>query len=190
MPTYKDEKTNTWYCKFYYEDANGIRKQKMKRGFKLQREAKEWERDFLESRTLDVNIKFKNFIEKYYKDAESRVKKSTLSTKKYLIDLKITPFFGEMVLSEIKPVHIRQWQNELLSYTDENGLPYSQTYLKTIHNQLSAIFNYAVRYYNLKENPCVKTGSIGKKHADEMQIWTLAEFQEFIKGNDKSACFS
>lgn len=180
MPAYRDEKTNTWYCKFYYEDVNGVRKQKMKRGFKLQREAKDWERNFLESKTLDVNIKFKNFIEQYYKDMESRLKRSTLENKHFLIDLKIIPYFGEMVLSEIKPVHIRQWQNKLLAYVDENGKPYSQTYLKTIHNQLSAIFNYAVRYYDLRENPCIKAGSMGKKHAEEMQIWTLEEFNQFI----------
>ena len=32
MPTYKDEKTGTWYCKFYYTDYTGTRKQKLKRG--------------------------------------------------------------------------------------------------------------------------------------------------------------
>ena len=185
MPIYKDENTNTWYCKFYYTDINGVKKQKLKRGFKLQREAKEWERNFLETRSLDVNVKFKNFLEQYYKDAESRLRRSTLENKKTLINLKILPYFQDMTLSEIKPVHVRQWQNTLLSYTDENGKPYSQTYLKTINNQLSAIFNYAVRYYDLKENPCHKAGSMGKKHADEMQIWTYEEFQQFIKAADK-----
>ncbi len=29
---------------------------------------------------------------------------------------------------------------------DENGIPYSPVYLKTIHNQLSAMFNHAVRF--------------------------------------------
>lgn len=41
---------------------------------------------------------------------------------------------------------IRRWQNELI----KKG--YSPTYLKTINNQLSAIFNYAVKYYDLKGN--------------------------------------
>ena len=190
MPTYKDQKTNTWYCKFYYTDATGSKKQKLKRGFKLQREAKEWERNFLETRTLDVNIKFKNFLEQYYKDAESRLRKSTIANKKTLINLKILPYFADMTLSEIKPVHVRQWQNTLLSYVDQNGKPYSQTYLKTINNQLSAIFNYAVRYYDLKENPCIKAGSMGKKHADEMQIWTYEEFQQFIQANDKPQAYA
>ena len=44
-----DEKTKSWYCKFYYTDYTGTKKQKKKRGFKLQREAKEWERNFLET---------------------------------------------------------------------------------------------------------------------------------------------
>ena len=48
MPTYKDEKTGSWYCKFYYTDWQGNKKQKLKRGFKLQRDAKDWERKFLE----------------------------------------------------------------------------------------------------------------------------------------------
>ena len=39
-------------------------------------------------------------------------------------------------------------------HMDDNGKPYSPVYLKTIQNQLSAIFNHAVRFYNLKENPC------------------------------------
>ena len=48
MPIYRDEKTGNWFVKLYYTDYTGAKKQKLKRGFKLQREAKEWERDFLE----------------------------------------------------------------------------------------------------------------------------------------------
>ena len=50
MPVYKDEERGTWYVRCYYEDFTGKKKQIKKRGFKLQREAKEWEADFLESR--------------------------------------------------------------------------------------------------------------------------------------------
>ena len=65
----------------------------------------------------------------------------------------------------------------LYRYTDWNGerkqsqKPYSPVYLKTIHNQLSAIFNHAVRYYNLKENPCQKAGSMGKKKNRDRDKW-------------------
>ena len=58
MPTYKDEKTGSWYCKFYYTDWTGKKKQKLKRGFKLQRDAKDWERLFLEqfANAPDINL--------------------------------------------------------------------------------------------------------------------------------------
>ena len=54
MPTYKDEKTGLWYCKFVYKDWTGKSKQKKKMGFKLQREAKEWELDFLNKYSGDL----------------------------------------------------------------------------------------------------------------------------------------
>ena len=64
----------------------------------------------------------------------------------------------------------------------KKGRPYSQIYLKTINNQITAIFNYAVKYYGLKENPCHKTGSMGKKkNADEMEFWIKDEFARFIE---------
>ena len=47
---------------------------------------------------------------------------------------------------------------------------YAQTYLRTINNQLVAILNYAVKFYNLKKNPCLAAGTIGKKNADEMNL--------------------
>lgn len=52
--------------------------------------------------------------------------------------------------------------------------------MKTINNQLSAILNYAVKFYNLPGNPMHKTGSIGKKNADTMNFWTVDEFNKFI----------
>lgn len=66
-------------------------------------------------------------------------------------------------MCNITAQQIITWQNELINYKNDKGKPYSPVYLKTIHNQLSAIFNHAVRYYNLKENPCQKAGSMGKR---------------------------
>ncbi len=39
MPAYKDERRGTWYCQFYYEDWQGVKKKKQKRGFKTKKEA-------------------------------------------------------------------------------------------------------------------------------------------------------
>lgn len=47
----------------------------------------------------------------------------------------------------------------MLNYRDKNGKPYSPVYLKTLHNQLSAVFNHAVKHYNLKANPAAQVGN-------------------------------
>ena len=149
--------------------------------FNTKKEALEWEKEFLNQATGSLGMTFKDFIELYMKDMEKRLKPGTVANKKFLIDQKITPVFGKIPLNDIKPTDIRKWQNELTSYRDEKGNPYSATYLKTINNQITAIFNYAVKYYGLKENPCHKAGSMGKKNAEEMEFWTKDEFNTFIK---------
>lgn len=186
MPTCYDDKTRTWYCKFYYTDYTGTRKQKLKRGFKLQREAKEWERNFLERQQVDLSITFENFVQLYKEDMKHRLKEYTYLQKQQLIKSKLLPFFGQLPMSQITPATVRKWQNELMTYQDAEGQPYAQTYLKTIYKHLSAIMNYAVRYYNLPENPCRKAGSMGKSQAEEMQFWTTQEFKVFLeKVSDK-----
>jgi len=40
--------------------------------------------------------------------------------------------------------------NEMMNQRGKGGKPFSATYLKTLHNQVSAIFNHAVRFYDLK----------------------------------------
>lgn len=180
MPQYKDETTGTWYCKFYYEDYTGTKRQKKKRGFPTKREASAWERNFLEKQQADLTMPFASFCELYFEDMGHRLRETTIRGKKYIVDLKIIPYFGKLPISQIKPTDVRKWQNELMTYRDSNNQPYSETYLRTINNQLTAIFNYGIRYYDLKENPCRKAGSIGKGHADEMQFWTREEFNKFL----------
>ena len=108
-----------------------------------------------------------------------------------MVDKKILPVFGKIPINEITPKDIRKWQNGLTAYRDKNGKPYAQTYLRAINNQLTAMFNYAVKYYDLRENPCTKAGSMGKSNAEEMQFWTKAEFEQFITAvQDKPASYT
>lgn len=71
------------------------------------------------------------------------------------------------------------WQNEILESKDKRGKPHTPTYLKTIHNQLSAIFNHAVRYYDLRLNPAAKAGNMGTEESKEMLFWTKNEYLQF-----------
>lgn len=181
MSVSKDKKTGKWMSQLRVKDWKGEEHHKKKRGFSTKKEALEWEKEFLNQINGSLGMTFRDFIEIYMANMEKRLKASTVANKRFLIDLKIVPYFGKMPLNDIKPTDIRRWQNELTSYRDENGNPYSETYLKTINNQITAIFNYAVKYYGLKENPCHKAGGMGKKNAEEMQFWTRDEFNIFIK---------
>ncbi|MFT9077909.1 tyrosine-type recombinase/integrase [Ethanoligenens sp.] len=180
MSVSKDTKTGKWMVQCRVTDWQGKSVHKKKRGFRTKKEAQEWEREFQNKSHNDLAMLFQNFVNLYFEDMNHRLRLSTVKNKRFLIDLKITPYFGKMSVNEITSAHIRKWQNTLTAYRDKKGKPYSQTYLKTINNQLTAIFKYALKYYDLKENPCHKAGSMGKSEADEMLFWTRAEFQKFI----------
>ena len=181
MAIYKEDKTNTWRVIYRYTDWTGERKQSQKRGFKTKREAQIWEREQLNKATADLDMTFDSFVEQYTADMQTRIKENTWSTKEHIIRTKIIPYFGKQKMSNITAQQIITWQNELMNYKDENGKSLSPVYLKTINNQLSAIFNHAVKYYNLRENPCKKAGSMGKKKNREMLFWTKEEYQKFAE---------
>ena len=175
MKAQKDPKTGKWLIQYRYTDWQGIRRKSTKRGFETKREAEEWLRNFLMSQSADLNMPFRELVQLYYKDMETRLRENTIHTKQTIIEQKILPYFGERSVNDIKAGEIRAWQNMLI----QQG--FAPTYLKNIHNQLTAIFNFAVRYYELKQNPCTKAGSMGKNKAEEMSFWTREEFSQFIE---------
>lgn len=191
MPAYKytlkDGKTTRWYANFYYMDWTGTRKHICKRGFKTQREAKEYERSFMEQQSNTSDILFSSLVENYLEDMSHRLKPTTMENKHFIIEGKLLPYFGNLKVCDIDTIKIRKWQNEMISYLDEDGKPFSQTYLKTINNQLSALMNYATAHYRLSYNPCKAAGSIGKSKADEMNIWTQKQYELFSSNIQKSS---
>ena len=180
MPVFKNESNGTWYVMARYVNWKGERKQKCKRGFSTKKEAQEWERMFQLQNSSDMDMSFEAFTELYIRDMKSRLKENTWLTKEHIIRTKILPYFGKLKISEISTKEVIAWQNEMLAYRDEKKKPYSQTYLKTLHNQLSAIFNHAVRYYELRSNPAAKAGNMGSEEHKEMLFWTKEEYLKFI----------
>ena len=156
MAVYKEEKTGTWRVIYRYTDWTGEKKQTQKRGFKTKREAQAWEREQLHKASADLDMTFESFFEQYTADMQTRIKENTWATKEHIIRTKLIPYFGKLKMSNITAQQIITWQNELMNYKDENGKPLSPVYLKTINNQLSAIFNHAVKYYNLQVDDSVR----------------------------------
>lgn len=127
----------------------------------------------------DINMSFESFVGLYEKDIKPKIKLNTWITKESIIKQKILPYFQKRKLSEITAKDIIDWQNEIRELTDCHGRPLSKTYLKTVHNQLSAIFNHAIRYYGLQINPAQKAGNMGMEEKKEMLFWTKDEYTKF-----------
>ena len=79
-------------------------------------------------------------------------------------------------MNEITPAEIIQLQNTII----EKG--YSDDYLKTIQNQMTALFNHAKNIYNLADNPCDKVKRMGKTSKKKMKFWTIEEYRQFMTG--------
>lgn len=98
MPAYRDERTGKWYCKFYYTDWQGHKKQKLKRGFALQRDAKEYERAFLERMQGEPDMTFSALTDLYFADMAARLKPITVQNKRSMFNAHLCPAFGGMPL--------------------------------------------------------------------------------------------
>lgn len=180
MPVYKD-KNGKWKVNYRYTDYTGKSRQTTKRGFATRREAVAWEREQKLRLEASLDMTFGSFVEHYITDMKVRVKENTWHTKEHIIRTKILPYFKDRKIDEIKSRDIVSWQNELLTHQKKNGEPYSPTYLKSVHSQLSAIFNHAVKYYGLRNNPAKIAGGMGKEESKDMQFWTQKEYLTFLE---------
>ena len=181
MAAYKDEARGTWYVSFHYNDWTGKNKRKLKRGFRTRKEALEYEQKFLLQQATNLDMRFEDFYKLYEEDLKPKLKLNTWRTKDVIFQKKLIPYFKDKKMNEISPADIIKWQNEMIKKRQADDKPYKPTYLKTMQSELSAIFNHAVRFYNLRENPVKKAGTIGKGKADEMDFWTKEEYLKFIE---------
>lgn len=189
MPVYRSE-NGSYYVQCFYRDGRGSKKHKVKRGFESELDALLWEKNFRASHQGTMEMRFEDFADVYLAEIGPRIREHTLIGKRYMIMSKIVSYFGKMRMSEISPVDIVRWQNELIGHKDKSGNPYAPTYLRTVNNQLNAIFNYAERYYDLVPNPAKKTVRMGSGKGGEMSFWTKEEYLRFSEElKDKPLAF-
>ena len=123
--------------------------------------------------TIPADITFADFYRIYLHDMELRLKPASLSSKQHIFSEKILSFFGPLPMKGITTQHVRKWQSVILRQN------YSPTYQQLIDFQLSAMMNYAERYYDFP-NPCPKAGHIGGSAGKKLSVWTLEEYEQFI----------
>ena len=179
MSVYKDG--SKWRVIYRYTNSRGERKQTQKRGFSTKKEAQAWEREQMNKTESSLDMTFESFSEIYFEDMKKRLKDNTWHTKEHILRTKLIPFFGKRKMCDIQPKDVIAWQNEMIEGSTKTGKPYSPVYLKTLHNQLSAVFNYAVKFYGLPSNPAAKAGNMGKAKNREMLFWTQEEYKQFAE---------
>ena len=180
MAIYKND-NGTWYVMIRYQDWTGARKQKCKRGFSTRKEAADWELQFKLQKKASVDMTMESFCTMYEEDVRPSLKQSTWLTKENIIQKKILPYLGKRKVSEITAKDVMDWHNQMRKLKTKTGKPLSPTYLKTIHGQLSTIFNHAVKYYDLSTNPARKAGALGEEEGREMLFWTKEEYKRFAE---------
>ena len=180
MAIYKND-NGTWYVMIRYQDWTGARKQKCKRGFSTRKEAADWELQFKLQKKASVDMTMESFCTMYEEDVRPSLKQSTWLTKENIIQKKILPYLGKRKVSEITAKDVMDWHNQMRKLKTKTGKPLSPMYLKTIHGQLSTIFNHAVKYYDLSTNPARKAGALGEEEGKEMLFWTKEEYKRFAE---------
>lgn len=174
------EKNGTWTVQCWYREWTGARRKKTKRGFRTKAEALQWQTQFALKASGSLDMSFRDFVKVYEADRRPHLKRYTWHEKEYVIKDKILPYFGDKALGDITPADILAWQAMLVgSVNKRTGQPYKKSYLRKVSVELTAIFNHAVRYYNLPSNPMAKTGKIGSKKTEEMKFWTKEEYLRF-----------
>ena len=110
------EKNGTWKIQFRYKTFTGEVKKTTRRGFNTKKLAEGFAREFLLTQQGNLDMLFDDFIIKiYYEDMDKRLRKNTMQTKRYTIDLKILPYFGSLRINDIKPADVRKWQSALIA---------------------------------------------------------------------------
>ena len=184
MSAYYDKITKNWYCIFYFTDWKGTKKQKKKRGFSRKKDALEYEREFLDKLSSSPDIAFSGMVELYLADKKMHTKLKTYKTKKSRILTWILPYFNDKAINAITAADIRQWQGELKEAVGATGEVLSPAYMQNLVTELSGIFNFAVRFYNLPANPCRVAGNLVGKKGKSLDFWTREEFARFVDTYD------
>ena len=179
MPVYKDVKRGTWYVRYRTKDpVTGKIQEKTKRGFQKQSDAKQ----FLAKMELEsdptTSVTFAVMNEKYvrYKNARQATQDRELKrVQKYM------QLFKDRPMSKITKADLLEW----LTWLDSR--PVSTATKNHCVSVVSSTYRFANAYYGIP-NISIVLKRFKKKPDEirEMQTWTPAEFNKFIRCEDNA----
>ncbi|WP_238541775.1 Arm DNA-binding domain-containing protein [Staphylococcus arlettae] len=175
MTVHKDPNTNKWFYSVRVENVHGEKVHKKKRGFDKKKDALIAQQKFLETYDTEIEAQytFREIAERFMQYSNGRKKETTIYNQNNLINHILIPHFKTTPIKNIKPKHIDDFYQSIFDN-------YSNSMLANIRRNLSAIFNFAVNFYNLSRN-LVKVVSLPKhEERRKQEYWTIDEFNHFI----------
>lgn len=175
MPVYFDKERKTYYTKFRYKNYAGENKQKTKRGFKRKKDAAAYELHFKSMLNGKLDFPFSMLRERYFEHQKTTVRDVTYKTIDYYFKRYIDPFWGNIIIADITTKTVMDWNDTFLVKWKLAG-----TTLRHISSMLSAIFNFAHKYYGMQSNPVRDIGGLGSgRRSKEYKVWTADQLEKF-----------
>lgn len=171
-----------WYFVLTYgKKANGKPMQYKKRGFKTKKEAQnaliELEQSLFRGSYIKPNkiIYGDYLINQWLEDKQTKVKKQTLKTYRWIVEKHIIPSLGNIELNQLTPMNIQKLYNQLTKegiLSDEN--------IQKVHTLINDSLKKAERWGLISQNPAslIDRPKAVKK---EIRVWNLQEVKTFLK---------
>lgn len=162
MPVYKDNDRGTYYFIVWYKDIYGKSKQKMKRGFKKEKDAKDAEAEFrvkVKKYGAPEEITFEEVFYHNIEHTELKPKTKRRRINEYKKHMKEK--FGHIKVHNITTQQCLDFKQYLLSNLNSNETA------RTVFSGFKAVINHAIKYFNLPKDPAKGVPAIKrikKKH--------------------------
>ena len=169
-----NKKKNLYYLN-YQRFENDLLLASAKKWFKTKQDAEVWIQACQQYVCGDNTILFHQLTDAYLSCVSSIIRSNTVLNKKAIISKHILPFFEDYRICDISIDTIRDYHTHLANCS------LSDSFIKTIHNQLTAILNFAVEVYGLKENPAQLVGNPGTDKHTSVSYWTIDQYMSFRK---------
>lgn len=164
----------------YYTDSDGYRKQYNSKKYDDKKLCKDKEAQFILAHNNPDKVNFHIVALNYFEELRTIKKESTVYTYINAYNVNIYPYFKDLDINNINVPKIKKWAEKL----KKRGL--AVNYLNKMYNILKNIFDYAIKNYNLKENPVTIVGRFQSPkeevitEQEKLNYITFEEFNKFI----------
>ena len=178
--TVKKDGSSWYFVLTVGKKENGKPKQIKRRGFKTKQEAikamNELEHSINQGTYVEPSkILYKEYLERWLEDRQTRVKKQTLGTYTWLVNKHIIPALGNVELSKLNALMIQQLLTKLTKdkcLSDEN--------IQKVYTLINASLKQAERWSLIAKNP---TSLVDRPKATKKQVkvWDVPEVTTFLE---------